>query len=54
VTCEIEILPENEWYPTLQQNPEKYLSIAKQLQDKLRMMQGVQHADHRRQSNPSA
>ncbi|EST51987.1 Crp/Fnr family transcriptional regulator [Brevibacillus panacihumi W25] len=39
VTCEVDVLPESEWYPTLQQNPEKCLAIAKQLQDKLRMMQ---------------
>lgn len=39
VTCEIEVLPEREWYQELQQNPQKCLALAKQLQDKLRMMQ---------------
>lgn len=39
VTCEIDILPEAEWYQGLEQNPDRCRSIALQLQDKLRMMQ---------------
>jgi CRP-like cAMP-binding protein len=38
VTCEIDILSEVEWYQELERNPDRYRSIALQLQDKLRMM----------------
>ncbi|TVY10858.1 Crp/Fnr family transcriptional regulator [Paenibacillus cremeus] len=38
-TCEIELLPAAQWYQELEQSPERYRSIALQLQDKLRMMQ---------------
>jgi len=39
VTCEVDLLPGPEWYGELQQDPDRYRSIALQLQDKLRMMQ---------------
>lgn len=39
VTCEIEMLPAADWYRDLDENPEKFRMIARQLQDKLRMMQ---------------
>ncbi|OBZ18693.1 Crp/Fnr family transcriptional regulator [Bacillus sp. FJAT-27264] len=39
VTCEIEVLPEMEWYQHLEQNPDRYREIAIQLQDRLRIMQ---------------
>lgn len=52
VTCEIEVLSEREWYQDLQQHPEKALSIALQLQEKLRMMQ--QRIDQLTESAPAA
>lgn len=39
VTSEIDVLPKNEWYQGLEQNPERYRTIAISLQDKLRTMQ---------------
>lgn len=39
VTCEIDILPQQEWYQELDQNPERYQSISLLLQDRLRMLQ---------------
>ncbi|OPH59419.1 Crp/Fnr family transcriptional regulator [Paenibacillus ferrarius] len=39
VTCQIERLPAEQWYRDLEQQPEKFREIARQLQDKLRMMQ---------------
>ncbi|MCM3077722.1 MULTISPECIES: Crp/Fnr family transcriptional regulator [Brevibacillus] len=51
VTCEIEVLPEREWYQELQQHPQKCLALAKQLQDKLRMMQ--QRIDQLTQVTPA-
>ncbi|SFL65020.1 cAMP-binding domain of CRP or a regulatory subunit of cAMP-dependent protein kinases [Paenibacillus sp. 1_12] len=39
MTCEVEVLPAAEWYRELEQNPERYRTIALQLQNKLRMMQ---------------
>ncbi len=39
VTCEVDILPGQEWYQELEQNPERYRSIALLLQDRLRMLQ---------------
>lgn len=37
--CEIEVLPEAQWYRELELAPERALAVALQLQDKLRMMQ---------------
>jgi CRP/FNR family cyclic AMP-dependent transcriptional regulator len=39
VSCEIDVLSEVDWYQELERNPDRYRSIALQLQDKLRMMQ---------------
>ncbi|WP_094096094.1 Crp/Fnr family transcriptional regulator [Paenibacillus physcomitrellae] len=39
IPCEVERIPSSEWYQQLEQNPERYRTIALQLQDKLRMMQ---------------
>ncbi|MBO9600848.1 MAG: Crp/Fnr family transcriptional regulator [Cohnella sp.] len=39
VTCEIDILPQQEWYQELDRNPERCRSIALLLQDRLRMLQ---------------
>lgn len=39
VTCEIDILPQQEWYQELDRDPERCRSIALLLQDRLRMMQ---------------
>lgn len=39
VTCEIDLLPTEEWYRELELNPERYRSIALLLQERLRMMQ---------------
>lgn len=38
-SCEVEVLNAAEWYQSLQDDSEKILSIALQLQEKLRMMQ---------------
>ncbi|UKS26356.1 Crp/Fnr family transcriptional regulator [Paenibacillus sp. HWE-109] len=39
VTCDIETISPETWYRDLEQHPEKFRAIARQLQDKLRMMQ---------------
>lgn len=39
VTCEVDILPQQEWYQELDQDPERCRSIALLLQDRLRMLQ---------------
>lgn len=39
VTCEIDVLPEVEWYQELDRNPDRCRSVALLLQGKLRMMQ---------------
>jgi CRP/FNR family cyclic AMP-dependent transcriptional regulator len=39
VSSEIDVLSEVDWYQELERNPDRYRSIALQLQDKLRMMQ---------------
>jgi len=39
VTCEVDILPQQEWYQELDHNPERNRSIALLLQDRLRMLQ---------------
>ncbi|WP_261303738.1 Crp/Fnr family transcriptional regulator [Paenibacillus andongensis] len=39
VTCDIEVLPAAQWYEELERTPEHFRTIARQLQDKLRMMQ---------------
>lgn len=44
IRSEIEIIPANEWYRELQENPEKPLEVARLLQEKLRFMQ--QRLDH--------
>ncbi|MET3291875.1 UNVERIFIED_CONTAM: CRP/FNR family cyclic AMP-dependent transcriptional regulator [Brevibacillus sp. OAP136] len=51
-TCEINVLSEREWYQDLQQHPQKALTIALQLQEKLRMMQ--QRIDQLTESAPAA
>lgn len=51
VTSEIEVIPSAEWYRELEQNPERYRSIALQLQEKLRMMQ--QRIDQLTQVSPA-
>ena len=51
VTCEIEILSEVEWYQELERNPDRYRSIALQLQDKLRMM--LQRVDQLTEVSPA-
>lgn len=51
VTCEIEMLPEADWYRELDRSPERYRSIALLLQDKLRMMQ--QRIDQLSQISPA-
>jgi CRP/FNR family cyclic AMP-dependent transcriptional regulator len=38
-TCEVQVLTAEEWYRELEITPDRYKSIAAQLQDKLRMMQ---------------
>jgi len=39
VTCEIDVLPDTQWYQELENDPDRCRTIALQLQDKLRMMQ---------------
>jgi len=39
MTSEIEVLPAESWYRSLEQDPHRYRTIALKLQDKLRMMQ---------------
>ncbi|MEF3302447.1 Crp/Fnr family transcriptional regulator [Paenibacillus sp. GYB003] len=39
VTCEVDVLPANEWYREAESSPDKMRAIALQLQEKLRMMQ---------------
>ncbi|MFX3636799.1 MAG: Crp/Fnr family transcriptional regulator [Candidatus Pristimantibacillus sp.] len=39
VTCEVEMLPAENWYRNLENNPDQCREIALLLQDKLRMMQ---------------
>lgn len=39
VSCEVEPLSAQQWYNELEQNPDKCLTVALLLQDKLRMMQ---------------
>ncbi|SFE63406.1 cAMP-binding domain of CRP or a regulatory subunit of cAMP-dependent protein kinases [Paenibacillus algorifonticola] len=50
VTCDIEVLPSQEWYQTLESGPEKCRDIALLLQNKLRMMQ--QRIDQLTQAAP--
>ena len=38
-TCDIDVLPQAEWYRSLERDLERCRSVALQLQDKLRMMQ---------------
>ncbi|ANY68966.1 Crp/Fnr family transcriptional regulator [Paenibacillus sp. BIHB 4019] len=52
VTCDIEVLPSQEWYQTLENHPEKCRDIALLLQNKLRMMQ--QRIDQLTQAAPAA
>lgn len=51
MTSEVDVLPEQEWYRSLDENPEQCRSIALQLQDKLRMMQ--QRIDQLTQVSPA-
>jgi len=44
VTSEVELISAEAWYKELEENPDKALSIAKMLQEKLRFMQ--QRIDH--------
>ncbi len=44
MTSEVELIPAEAWYKELEENPDKALSIAKMLQEKLRFMQ--QRIDH--------
>ncbi|NOU64162.1 cyclic nucleotide-binding domain-containing protein [Paenibacillus sp. LMG 31461] len=39
VTSEVEVLPAERWYEDLESNPDHFRTIARQLQEKLRMMQ---------------
>jgi CRP-like cAMP-binding protein len=39
MTSEVEIIPPEEWYRGLKEDPKRCLNLALQLQDKLRMMQ---------------
>ncbi|MEK0314938.1 Crp/Fnr family transcriptional regulator [Cohnella sp. 56] len=39
VTSEVELLPAAEWYQSLEREPERYRTIAMQLQDKLSLLQ---------------
>ncbi|GLX68705.1 Crp/Fnr family transcriptional regulator [Paenibacillus glycanilyticus] len=39
VASEVDIIPSASWYEELERHPDRYRSIALQLQDKLRMMQ---------------
>lgn len=39
VACDIQLLPAAQWYADLEGDPAQYRAIARQLQDKLRMMQ---------------
>ncbi|OCT15882.1 Crp/Fnr family transcriptional regulator [Paenibacillus pectinilyticus] len=39
VTCDVDVLPAEQWYGDLERSPEHFRTIARQLQDKLRMMQ---------------
>lgn len=50
-TCEVEILPEEDWYRELDQSPDRYKSIALQLQDKLQMIQ--RRMDHLTETSPT-
>lgn len=52
ITCDVEVIPADQWYEGLASNPEQYRRIALQLQDKLRMMQ--QRIDQLAEITPSA
>ncbi len=52
VTCDIKVLPAAQWYEELERNPEHFRTIARQLQDKLRMMQ--QRIDQLTEMAPAA
>lgn len=39
ITCEVEILPNDQWYDQIEHNPEQLQHVALSLQNKLRMMQ---------------
>ncbi len=51
MTCEVDVLSETEWYRELEREPERFRSVALQLQDKLRMMQ--QRFDQLTEISPS-
>lgn len=52
VTCDIDVLPAKQWYEELERSPEHFRTIARQLQDKLRMMQ--QRIDQLTEVTPAA
>ncbi|BBI36681.1 Crp/Fnr family transcriptional regulator [Cohnella abietis] len=52
VTCEVDVLSESDWYQQLEQDPDKFRSVALRLQDKLRLMQ--QRFDQLTEVSPSA
>jgi CRP-like cAMP-binding protein len=52
VTCDIDVLPAAQWYEELERSPEHFRTIARQLQDKLRMMQ--QRIDQLTEVTPAA
>ncbi|MCY9665032.1 Crp/Fnr family transcriptional regulator [Paenibacillus alginolyticus] len=52
VTCDIDVLPAARWYEELERSPEHFRTIARQLQDKLRMMQ--QRIDQLTEVTPAA
>jgi CRP/FNR family cyclic AMP-dependent transcriptional regulator len=44
VTCEVEVIPADDWYRGLERDPLRYRDVARVLEDKLRLMQ--QRIDH--------
>lgn len=44
VTCEVEVIPADDWYRWLEEDPLRYRDVASVLQDRLRVMQ--QRIDH--------
>lgn len=51
VTSEIEVIPPQQWYDGLQENPERYMEVAMLLQNTLRRMQ--QRIDQLTQVSPA-
>ncbi|MDF2646123.1 MAG: Crp/Fnr family transcriptional regulator [Paenibacillus sp.] len=52
ITCDIKMLPAAQWYEELERSPEHFRVIARQLQDKLRMMH--QRIDQLTEVTPAA